>query len=133
MTEQTQPGLVTRIANYVRSVRRGACHSVILHDGSGLMLTDSYEDGSVDKAEVYWSEVVRLVAYKRDCFAIDLICLGLVTDKRFVEVNEEMEGWEGLIDALPTYLPGTLEKADWWEKVAFPAFATNWTTLFTKR
>jgi hypothetical protein len=133
MIERTQPSLFSRIADYLRRVRRGSCHSVILHDESGLMLTDSYEDGSVSKAEVHWSEVVRLVAYKRDCFAIDLICFGFVTDERFVEVNEEMEGWEALTDALPAYLPGTLDKADWWAKVALPPFATNRTTLFTTR
>ena len=79
-----------------------------------------------------WSEVDTVIAYKRDIFSYDLICLAFVTRRRTIEVHEEMQGWSKLIDQLPSVLPGTLAPLDWWVRVAFPAFAPRPTTLFTR-
>jgi hypothetical protein len=80
---------------------------------------------------VKWSEVNGIVAFKRDLYSVDLICMGFTTAEGSVEVNEEMEGWEALTDALPLYLPGTPSPADWWNGVVQPPFAANPTILFT--
>jgi hypothetical protein len=100
-----------------------------------MTVTRSYQDGSVDKEEVQWRDVHWAVAYKKDCLTVDQIRLEFVTNedgREGILVTEEMEGWEALIDALPTYLPGALDKSDWWKRVALPPFATNWTTLYTR-
>jgi hypothetical protein len=98
-----------------------------------MTVTYSYQDGSADRGSGKWNDVNSAVAYKRNCLTVDLICLGFVTAESAVVIHEEMEGWEDLIDALPTYLPGTPDHAKWWAKVAFPAFVTNETTLFTAK
>jgi hypothetical protein len=76
---------------------------------------------------------MEAVAYKRDLITIDLICIGFRTPTGTLEINEEMDGWAALTEVLPRYLSGTPIAADWWDKVAHPAFATNATVLFTSR
>jgi hypothetical protein len=130
-----RPNWLTRLTEYVRKVRRWRCHAIILSDQMGVTITRSYEDGSVDKEEMKWRDVNWAVAHKKDCYTVDQIRIEFLIDedgKSGVLVTESMEGWEALIDALPTYLPGTLSKADWWDAVVKPAFATNWTILYTR-
>lgn len=80
-----------------------------------------------------WSDIVRVVAFKRDLLAVDCICLHLVTeDGATLEVNEEMAGWEELTAALPTHLPGAIKWSEWFSQVAYPAFATNETIVFER-
>jgi hypothetical protein len=86
-------------------------------------------------AEVPWNAITRLVAFKRDVFIVDLICLQLTYGERgqqkCLEVHEEMLGFQNLIDALPSRFP--LRDENWWYKVAFPAFVPNATTLWEKQ
>src|SRR5262245_34089174 len=97
-----------------------------------MTLTIWHANGTESKTELKWSEVNRAVAYKRDCYTLDLVCRGFTTLDGFVEVNEGDDGWDALIDAVPRLLPGTTSKEEWWSKVAFPAFARNLTTLFSR-
>lgn len=113
-TELQRPKWLTRLTGFLRSLRpRPSWHSVI-------------------KEAVQWGEVVSVFAFKRDVFAYDLICFVFKTGERFVELREDMEGWDALIDALPAYLSGAPGEADWWNKIVQPPFATNWTTLYTR-
>jgi hypothetical protein len=77
-----------------------------------------------------WSAVKIILAYKRDVFAHDLICLAFEPSDGTIEVNEEMHGWSQLVEALPSVLPGTPPFSDWWGRVAQPPFVTCATTLF---
>ena len=97
---------------------------------TGLVLTN--RGSSQTDVSLEWKEVETVIAYKRDVFAHDLICLALVTRRGTIQVHEEMQGWSKLIDQLPSVLPGTLAPLGWWERVAFPAFAPNPTTLFKR-
>ena len=101
-------------------------------DDNGMTATGLAKDGSVKKTQVEWSQVNGVVAFKRDLLTVDLICIGLSTPESSIEVDEEMEGWKELIEALPRLLPGTLNPSEWWDKVAHPAFATNPTVLFSR-
>ena len=82
---------------------------------------------------IAWSEIVRVVAFKRDWLTVDCICLAIATtDGTTTEVNEEMEGWEALTDALPKHLPGSKLWSECFSQVAFPAFAINETVIFER-
>jgi hypothetical protein len=78
-----------------------------------------------------WSEVQRVVGYKADIFAYDLICIAFELSDRAVEIHEEMEGYNAVVAELPARFPGMTE--DWWSSVAFPAFATNLTPIWQKQ
>jgi hypothetical protein len=65
---------------------------------------------------------------------VDCICLAIATtDGTTTEVNEEMEGWEELTEALPKQLPGSKPWSECFSQVAFPAFATNETVIFERK
>jgi hypothetical protein len=82
---------------------------------------------------IAWSEVVRVVAFKRDLYTVDCICLAFATaDGMTTEVNEEMEGWEALTEALTEHLPGSKAWSECFSQVAFPAFATNERVIFER-
>ena len=94
-------------------------------DDSRLTRTIHFSDGSISTTEVKWAEVRRVLAFKRDLLLIDLLCLGFETQEGLIEIDEEMDGWDSIIAALPKYLPGIRNIDDWWISVAKPAFATN--------
>jgi hypothetical protein len=79
-----------------------------------------------------WDEVNAVVAYKRDVFAFDLVCLGFGTANGAIEVNEEMPGWSQLVEDIPLRLPGMPPFSDSWDLVAQPPFATCVTKLFER-
>jgi hypothetical protein len=80
---------------------------------------------------IQWCDVTKVCAFKRDLFASDLICLGIETSTATLELDEDMDGWDALVTARPTYLYGIPAVSEWWERVAKPAFATNMTILFS--
>jgi len=132
-TQYTRPNWRIRLAERVRTAHLGIRPATIRCNESGLTTTVFHHDGSVSTTRVKWSEVNGVVAYKRDAYIVDLVCVGFATAEGTMEVNEEMEGWGTLIDALPVYLQGTPNPADWWNGVVHPPFAANPTTLFTSR
>jgi hypothetical protein len=83
--------------------------------------------------EFKWAAVARVVAYKRDLYIHDLICVAFeFADGTAFEIHEEMMGWQDLIDSLPRRLKGCAPFEEWWPKVVSPAFETNETTLFER-
>ena len=84
-----------------------------------------------------WTNVRKIAAFKRDLFTTDLICWELELDRpfwrgcwdqiRFVEINEEMEGFQGVVDAA---VRRKLVDPHWVGLVMQPAFATCWTVIY---
>jgi hypothetical protein len=74
------------------------------------------------------SEVVEIAAWKDDLFAYDVICFGFrrINETHFLQCNEEMQGWEELQE----FLKARFGIEDWFEKIAFPAFVPNFTSLW---
>jgi hypothetical protein len=101
-------------------------------DEIGLTVTVPGSGLSSRTDSLTWNEIEKVVAYKRDLYTIDLICLGFATAKQTIELNEEMHGWSQLVEKLPSLLPGTPEMSDWWERVAKPPFAPSIATLFKR-
>jgi hypothetical protein len=75
-----------------------------------------------------WLQVQRIFGFKRDRYTVDMICIAFVLRDTTVEINEEMDGYDSVIAALPKHFSGL--EAEWWAKVAFPPFETNWTTIW---
>jgi hypothetical protein len=82
-------------------------------------------------ARILWPEIATVIGFKRDCYTVDLICLGVETVRgTTIEINEEIPGWPDLLEALSKHLPGFPKYEEWFETVAFPAFKANARTLF---
>ena len=81
--------------------------------------------GNASIVSIAWTEIQRIVGYKRDLMTTDVICFAFylsdIGENSNFEINEEMKGFEELAKKLRTIFP-TFD-GDWWNKVAKPAFA----------
>jgi hypothetical protein len=85
-----------------------------------------------DRAEmacVAWTEVKEIYTFKRDLFGYDSVSLlfELRDPDRELEIWEEMSGFSDVMAEIPRRFPNVAK--NWFEKVCFPPFATNWTKL----
>ena len=112
--------------------RRGTVYE-LSHDPAGLSLSWTTVANKRGQASLSWSHVISVRAFKRDLYAVDLICLGFEKmDGSTLEVNEEMQGWDTLVERLPAYLTGFPPHAAWFRDVAVPAFKANMTVLYDR-
>lgn len=79
--------------------------------------------------EIEWSLIAEICVFKRDCFSYDVICLGIRIDEsdNFVEVAEDFPGYRLFVAEIERRY---LLEADWWRKVAFPAFETKLASIW---
>jgi hypothetical protein len=104
----------------------------VCFDSVGLSVSDIRSKGQ-ETLRMRWDEVIEAKAFKRDLLAVDCICLFLSgADGMGIELDEEMEGWTSLCEALPQRLPGCLPFHEWLWNVATPAFETNLRTIFAR-
>jgi hypothetical protein len=88
--------------------------------------------GTPSSVFMRWADVRKAVAFKRDQYVVDRICIIFELSDSALEVNEDMQGWEQLVNQLPAHLPGTRVYTDWFGEVAFPAFKTNEKAIFER-
>ena len=72
--------------------------------------------------KIRWQQIDRIIAYKDDVWAYDIICLGFYIDgntDQYVFVDEEMEGWNDLTKRLNEVFRISNQ---WYFDVTFPAF-----------
>jgi hypothetical protein len=131
-TEIYTPPWWARVMKRVRSVQATGTHTV-KQDNRGLSAVTSYADGRVLRQQLTWAEVHEAVAYKRDCYSVDIICIAFGNGDDGVEINEEMPEWSDIVKALPRYLPGCTSEELWFQQVAFPAFETNPVCIFRRQ
>lgn len=91
--------------------------------------------GNTETNQFAWNQVTNVFAYKRDCFAVDQICLVIEASdlNRYVEVREDDEGYEHVIEQLPQRLDGFPTREEWWQRVALPPFESQWTLLYGRK
>ena len=88
---------------------------------------------NAEPVHIGWAAIERLTVFKRDLFAVDLICLQVeLSEGNGIELDEDMDGWNLFIDALPAHLIGCKKLSEWFSEVAFPAFAANPREIFLR-
>jgi hypothetical protein len=103
----------------------------ISHDRDGLTLA-RHPSGEI-VGRLVWSEVRRATAFKRDLVTTDLACIEFELASGSFEINEEIPGWQGLVDLLDQYLPGARPYAEWWPEVVKPPFEARKTPIFAHK
>lgn len=100
--------------------------SAIRLEETGFTVTQ----GDMVVLHIKYGRVCQVVAFKEDHFDYDMICIGFRFDESddLPGVTEESLGSTELLGELPRRFPGI--RTDWFHDVAFPAFMTNWTTLW---
>lgn len=120
-------------ANRTRLGPAGAPAARIVLEEAGLEVVDSTRPAAKLIARLDWADVTRAMAYKRDLFAFDVVCLLFeLADGRRIELDEELGGWEQLLEVLPSALPGALDRGRLLHAVVQPPFATNGTVVFVR-
>ena len=76
---------------------------------------------------VAWSEVEEIVAFKRDLYTTDCICLALAMPGGTVEINEEMPGFVDWREAMEHHFGLT---PDWYIEIMTPVFEPTPLRLF---
>ena len=107
--------------------------SRIEYDADRLALYRYVGKNSKLVRQTKWREINAVFAFKWDCYTVDQIRLAIETleDGAFV-LTEDDEGWDLLSKNLDALLPGCRPFNDWFSEVAFPAFETNWTQIYSK-
>jgi hypothetical protein len=77
-----------------------------------------------------WDEVDGIIAFKRDLYTTDLICLEMHSGHSGLSysVHEEMKGYESFLSHMEERFE--IPRSSWWEKVAKPAFKEDRTVLY---
>ena len=116
----------------MRQRRAGTEYEVVWDESDVRVqwLTMENETGSVSFP---WESVSAVDTFKRDLLTVDCICLAFETPEGWIEVNEEMKGWGGFLEAVESSLRGFPSQEKWWRRVMIPAFETNHSRLWTKR
>ena len=131
-----------KIDRYIEQLRAGETpdipertewdHEIAL--GSNGFKVTPLAASSESSISLEWDSVVQAMAYKRDLFSTDQVCIAFrLNDESEIEVHEEMKGWTELCDALPNHLPGAPPWTDWFMKITTPAFELNTTPLFSRK
>lgn len=116
-----------------REARRGTVYQIV-HDERRMSISSLTMENERGVSSLVWDQAISIKAFKRDAWAVDLICLEIeMRDGSCIEVNEEIDGWDSLVQKLPDYLPGCKTMGKWYEIVAFPAFQLNLTSLFERK
>ena len=126
-------GMLDEIRARLQNIRQEPTKFSVHCDETGL--TQSMHLGkSTQTRRLDWDGVTRVFAYKRDCFAVDQICIviGTAEDCDWIEVREDDEGYESLINQMPIRMTGCPSPHEWWERVALPPFATQWTQIYAR-
>lgn len=113
---------------------RKVVYREVVCDLSGVSVVERRGERAVEE-KVAWEDIAFVFAYKQDCFTYDKICIALADASRNVrmQVTEDDAGYKMLIEQAPAHLPGCLAPEDWFMRVTFPAFETQWTELYRRR
>lgn len=125
---------IARVQSDVKAgkpVKRPAPTHLVEFDSEGFTVRAVQPEAN--PSSMKWSEVVKVTAFKRDLFAVDLICVFLSTaDSSGIEVDEDMGGWDEFVKGLPNNLAGCKAWEQWFTEVAFPAFDPKMTEIFNR-
>jgi hypothetical protein len=108
--------------------RREPPHRIEIRD-DGFEVTD----GAKKISGMRWDDISRVAAFKRDCFSVDMICISLSDGTWEIEVNEDLEGWKALLNALAQNVSNFPPYEQWFMQIAQPPFATNFTLIYQRR
>ncbi len=123
--------IVERIRNWYSNRRKEPATFSIQCDEAGITQAVNRQDGD-EVIRLAWDRVINVFAYKLDLYANDEICFVVESTDLRIEVRESDEGYKNLIARMQSNIPGFPPESQWWETVALPPFATNWTQIYSR-
>jgi hypothetical protein len=86
---------------------------------------------NTEQEEIKWADIERLVAYKRDFYTSDEICLDIVFNNCQITISEETPGWYQFVERIKLVYPEISQ--NWDTEIVHPPFATNLTVLYQRK
>lgn len=111
--------------------RRGTVYQ-LSWDQSEVTLNWLSMENETGSVSFRWDSVLTVHTFKRDHYIYDCICLEFETPEGWIEIDEEMGGWDEFLDAVELMLPNFPPHSKWWHQVAVTAFETNHSKLWTR-
>ena len=123
--------MISILRSFTDKIRRRQDESVAKRflvwkvEGAGLRVLGD----DVERVFLSWHEIAEIVAYKRDLYTVDQVCVAfrLRGAKDFFALEEDNPSWEVVLAA-------TNERFDlldgWFAEVDRDAFQTNWKTIW---
>jgi len=105
-------------------------HASIRTDESRLQRTAAFTDGSTRAVEMKWDDVRRVAAFRRDVMTEPVLCVAISDPANIVVLDESMEGWQSLLNAMPRLLPESPSFTEWRTQIPAGSAASHWTVLF---
>ncbi len=104
-------------------------HAAIAVDGEALRRTAEFTDGSTGTVKLEWRGITRVVALKcgepRGGVCVIVTGGGVV-----VVLDEGMDGFQAMVNALPARLAGAQQAAEWRQRVTEREAEANVTWVF---
>lgn len=88
-----------------------------------------YQFGDFNK-KLKWDDITELNVYKRDMMTTDEVRMEIVYGDFYFEISEEYRGWVYFTDKLKKVFPEISDS--WLNDVSFPAFETNFKTIYKR-
>jgi len=109
-----------------KSINKKLISGEVVKTDDGILI--KYEKDH--RSNVNFRDVEEISVYKRDLFAIDLVCVAFrIADKTF-EIDEHMIGFCSVRENLSSWFAGIDD--DWFYNVTFPPFETNQKIIWKK-
>jgi hypothetical protein len=127
--------LYVKITGKSTDVRRDKKEFLKFYNDDGIF--EYNESGflvQTDKSKEYlnWNQIYLMLGYKKDLFAIDLICLDVYYDRNKVfAINEETPGWFNFLKYSKNIFP-EIEK-NWELNISNPAFERKLTVIYDSK
>jgi hypothetical protein len=84
---------------------RRASPPTVAADAAGLRIGDEL---------IAWTDIRRIEAFKRDVYVGESLCMAVEVDgDRVFEINDACPGWDAALDAVESFLPGSMARAEW--------------------
>ena len=118
---------ITKVNDLIlRRIHRGENSNISIQVSDyGIIISDEK-----DKMQIAWNDITKIVAFKRDLYAVDVICIAIERNDGVCELNEEMKGFSDLFGFMEKNL---YVSPSWYIDIMTPAFATNMIIIYEKR
>jgi hypothetical protein len=100
-------------------------------DASQLRRTAHFTDGSIRTLAINWADIQRIAAFRRDVLTSPVASVAISDPDNIVVLDEQMNGWPALVEALPTQIALAPTYPEWLTQASTDEpHSSHWTILF---
>jgi hypothetical protein len=105
-------------------------HAEIQTDATQVRRTAHFTDGSTRTVSMEWARLKRIAAFRRDVVTSPVLCVAISDPAAIVVLDESMDGWPSLLEALTLNSVISPDFDTWSNAVSASPSDACWTILF---